>query len=168
MRLPNPDLALAQLAPPTTGFPPGFSPPAGGRGTTTITDPNDPLGQGGGKPSPPTFGGSSGLLGVIGAGLNAFVGWVSDVINQNKAPEDGETLANPPTGSKPINQTPWSGDHGKIKGSIGLGAADNTSIDKDGNVWGQNPNGTWTNYGYAGDYTGSGKANGQKGDDRSN
>jgi RHS repeat-associated protein len=72
----------------------------------------------------------------------------------------------PPPGTKPIDETAWSGDHGKIKGEIGLGPTDHTGIDPDGNVWGQNPDGSWTNYGPASDYTGSGKPSGKRGKDR--
>jgi RHS repeat-associated protein len=79
---------------------------------------------------------------------------------------DADTQDNPPTGSKPIDQTPWSGDHGQIKDAIGAGGADNTRIDPAGNVWSQNPDGTWTNYGQASDYTGSGRPTGRTGRDR--
>jgi hypothetical protein len=65
----------------------------------------------------------------------------------------GETAPKPPPGSKPIGKTPWSGDHGIIKGEIGLKPKDETKIDPDGNVWGQNPDGSWTNYGKAGNCT---------------
>jgi RHS repeat-associated protein len=71
-----------------------------------------------------------------------------------------------PTGSKPINETEWSGDHQGIKEGIGAGPADSTKIDPSGNVWGENPDGTWTNHGPAGNFTGSGKSSGRKGKDR--
>jgi len=72
----------------------------------------------------------------------------------------------PPPGSLPINETPWSGDHGSIKKQVGASPADNVKIDPDGNVWVQNPDGSWTDYGPASDYTGSGKPDGKRGKDR--
>jgi len=72
----------------------------------------------------------------------------------------------PPPGSKPINETEWSGDHQGIKGSIGAGPEDKVKIDPNGHVWGQEPDGTWTDHGPAKDYTGSGRASGHKGRDR--
>ena len=76
------------------------------------------------------------------------------------------TQSKPPAGSRPIDQTEWSGDHQDIKGAIDQGAKDKTSIDPAGNVWGENTDGSWTNYGPAGDYTGSGKPSGRRGRDR--
>jgi RHS repeat-associated protein len=72
----------------------------------------------------------------------------------------------PPPGSVPISDNPWSGDHGGIKGALGLGGKDSVFIDPDGNVWVQHPDGTWSNEGPASDYTGSGKASGKRGKDR--
>jgi RHS repeat-associated protein len=66
----------------------------------------------------------------------------------------------PPTGSRPIDQTPWAGDHRQIKSGVGAGAADSVYIDQNGNVWVENPDGTWENYGHAGTFTGSGKPSG--------
>ena len=43
---------------------------------------------------------------------------------------------------------------------------DNVRIDPGGNVWVENPDGSWTNEGPAGHYTGSGSPLGQKGKDR--
>ncbi|MET1257469.1 RHS repeat domain-containing protein, partial [Aliikangiella maris] len=80
--------------------------------------------------------------------------------------EEGDECGNLPTGSLPIDRTEWSGDHQDIKHGIGAGAADHTRIDRDGNVWLQNPDGSWSNFGYAGDYTGSGKPSGRRGKDR--
>jgi RHS repeat-associated protein len=76
------------------------------------------------------------------------------------------TADRPPAGSLGIDQTEWSGDHQGIKLGIGAGAADDVRIDPLGNVWGENPDGTWTNHGQAGDYTGSGRPSGQRGRDR--
>lgn len=72
----------------------------------------------------------------------------------------------PPPGSVPISGSPWSGDHGGIKGALGLGGRDSVFIDPEGNVWIQHPDGTWSNEGPASDYTGSGKASGRRGKDR--
>jgi len=71
-----------------------------------------------------------------------------------------------PSGSKPIDKTPWSGDHGEIKDGIGNGPADDTWISPDDHVWNQNPDGTYNDHGNAGDYTGSGKPSGNKGKNR--
>lgn len=79
---------------------------------------------------------------------------------------DKERVDRPPTGSKPISETPWSGDHGKIKEQVDAGADDNVSISPNGEVWRQNPDGSWTNFGKAGALTGSGQASGQSGKER--
>ena len=68
--------------------------------------------------------------------------------------------------SLPIDSTPWSGDHGIIKGDMGTGGTDKTRIDGNGNVWTQEKDGSWSNEGPVTDYTGSGKAAGQTGSDR--
>lgn len=80
--------------------------------------------------------------------------------------EDAEGVKRPPPGSKPIDQTPWSGDHQEIKRSIGAAAKDDTRISPDGDVWSHHPDGTWTNYGPAQDFTGPGRPKGQRGKDR--
>ena len=72
----------------------------------------------------------------------------------------------PPAGSKPISETPWSGDHGEIKAAVGAGAKDNVKISPDGKVWVQNPDGSWTDHGDVENLTGSGTASGEKGKDR--
>jgi uncharacterized protein RhaS with RHS repeats len=72
----------------------------------------------------------------------------------------------PPPGSVPISGSPWSGDHGGIKGALGLGGRDSVFIDPEGNVWVQRPDGSWSNEGPASDYTVSGKASGRRGKDR--
>ena len=79
---------------------------------------------------------------------------------------EGETEKRPPPGSKPIDKTDWSGDHGDIKEGIGAGPTDNVVVDSDNNVWGQNPDGSWSNHGPAGNFTGSGQPSGRKGKDR--
>jgi len=85
-----------------------------------------------------------------------------DVIPQNT------TKSNLPTGSLPIDQTPWSGDHQGIKDSIGAGPRDKVYIGPGPNqdVYVQNPDGSYQNVGPAGTYTGSGKPSGQRGKDR--
>jgi hypothetical protein len=60
------------------------------------------------------------------------------------------------------------GDHHQIKRAINARGTDKVSIDLEGNIWAQNPDGTWTNHGAATDYTGSGKAKGRRGKDRRN
>jgi hypothetical protein len=82
------------------------------------------------------------------------------------APSSRTGQSNPPPGSRPIDQTDWSGDHGQIKGALGLGGADNVVISPNGDVWAQNPDGSWTNAGPAGNYTGSGQPSGRTGGDR--
>jgi hypothetical protein len=72
----------------------------------------------------------------------------------------------PPTGSPPIDQTEWSGDHDEIKRAINARGADKVSIDPEGNIWAENLDGTWTNHGPASDYTKSGKAKGRRGKNR--
>jgi hypothetical protein len=67
----------------------------------------------------------------------------------------GETRINPPAGSRPIDETPWSGDHRAIKDGIGAEPSDSVRISPDGDVWGENSDGSWSNHGPAGDYTGS-------------
>lgn len=88
------------------------------------------------------------------------------VLSSDSTEEDESTAKRPPPGSRPISQTEWSGDHQAIKKAIGAGAADSTKIDPDGNVWGQNEAGTWTNHGPAETFTGSGKPSGRQGKDR--
>jgi hypothetical protein len=79
-----------------------------------------------------------------------------------------EARGRPPTGSLPIDETDWSGDHDTIKRAINVRGTDRVSIDLEGNVWAENPDGTWTNHGAATDYTASGKAKGRRGKDRRN
>ena len=80
--------------------------------------------------------------------------------------EDVEGVKRPPPGSKPINKTPWSGDHQEIKDAINAAPDDDTRISPNGDVWSQHPDGTWTNYGPARNFTGSGRPKGQRGKDR--
>jgi hypothetical protein len=80
--------------------------------------------------------------------------------------EENGGESRPPTGSKPIDQTDWSGDHQKIKKAVGAAPNDKVKISPSGEVWVENPDGSWTNHGEAGDYTGSGQASGRRGKDR--
>jgi uncharacterized protein RhaS with RHS repeats len=146
----------------------------------SYTDPNGltPLGLAigvgvrviGGRAAAAAIGaGARSMLGPTAGGIAACVlaGVCSmDAANDESGEGAGETAPRPPTGSKPIDQTPWSGDHRDIKHGVGAGAADHVSIAPNGDVWVQNPDGSWTNYGPASDYTGSGKASGRKGKDR--
>ncbi|MCI5208119.1 MAG: hypothetical protein D3910_04880 [Candidatus Electrothrix sp. ATG2] len=87
------------------------------------------------------------------------------ILNESCEGDDCDQDRLPP-GSKPIDKTPWSGDHGEIKDGIGNGPADDTWISPDDHVWSQNPDGTYQDHGPAGDYTGSGKPSGRRGKDR--
>ncbi len=77
-----------------------------------------------------------------------------------------ESAQKPPPGSKPINETERSGDHKAIKKGIQVKPTDDVRIAPNGDVWSQNPDGTWANHGYAGQFTGSGRASGRRGVDR--
>lgn len=105
------------------------------------------------------------LESAIGAERAAEVARVPGV-SLIEGDEFEEGAKRPPTGSRPIDQTPWSGDHENIKGGISANPDDNVRISPDGNVWLQNPDGTWTNHGPADSFTGSGKASGRRGKDR--
>lgn len=85
--------------------------------------------------------------------------------------EDGggdgdDRVDRPPSDAVPIDKTPWSGDHGQIKKAIGAGPQDKVRVDSNGDVWVQNPDGTWTNGGNASDITGRDDPSGRKGKDR--
>lgn len=71
-----------------------------------------------------------------------------------------------PTGSRGIDETPWSGDHGDIKDALGLRGDDKVYVDPSDNVWVQHPDGSFENEGPAGNFTGSGKPSGRTGRDR--
>ena len=109
--------------------------------------------------------------GPVGAGAGALIGAVSgwalaDYLSGILFEEANESQGKPPAGSKGINETEWSGDHGTIKGSLGLSGDDNVKISPDGEVWVETPEGKWVNEGPADSYTGSGKASGRRGKDR--
>jgi hypothetical protein len=106
----------------------------------------------------PEIAGGAAIGGGIGYLAGSAVDWAMGA--------SGSLSSRPPAGALPISETPWSGDHGSIKKQVGAGPADNVKIDPDDNVWVQNPDGSWTNYGPASDYTGSGKPNGRRGKDR--
>jgi RHS repeat-associated protein len=109
--------------------------------------------------TPAEIAGGAAMGGAIGYGIGSAID-----IMLNKSDEEG--ASRPPPGSKPIDKTPWSGDHVGIKKGVGAGATDDVRISPNGDVWVQNPDGSWTNYGPASSYTGSGKASGRKGKDR--
>jgi hypothetical protein len=77
-----------------------------------------------------------------------------------------DSASRPPAGSLPIDKTPWSGDHREIKRAIRVNPDDHVSISPSGEVWAQDPDGSWTNHGPASTFTGSGKASGRRGKDR--
>jgi RHS repeat-associated protein len=77
-----------------------------------------------------------------------------------------DSAQRPPAGSKPIDKTPWSGDHQDIKPAIGAKPGDNVRISPTDEVWLQNPDGSWTNHGPASNYTESGRPSGRRGKDR--
>lgn len=84
---------------------------------------------------------------------------VGNILNSDNAQR-------PPAGSRPINETPWSGDHGVIKGAIDAGPTDDVRISPAGEVWHKGPDGSWTNHGPVDTFTGSGKPSGRRGKDR--
>ena len=104
-------------------------------------------------------------LGEAGRSLGDALG---NILHIKPSPEgEGYDGADkPPIGSKPIDQTPWSGDHQKIKKEIDADAGDDTRISPNGDVWSQHPDGSWNNYGPASNLTGSGRASGRRGKDR--
>jgi hypothetical protein len=77
-----------------------------------------------------------------------------------------ENVIRPPAGSLPINETPWSGDHGRIKQAVDAKPDDDVRISPTGEVWVQNPDSSWTNHGDAKAFTGSGRPSGRRGKDR--
>jgi RHS repeat-associated protein len=103
------------------------------------------------------------VRGIIYYGSAALAAWgASQVYNSGS----DDRAARPPPGSKPIDQTDWSGDHGAIKDGVGARGDDSVKISPNGEVWVQNPDGSWTNGGPAGNYTGSGEPSGRQGKDR--
>ncbi len=85
--------------------------------------------------------------------------------NPNDEPRVG-THERPPTGSKPIDETAWSGDHRAIKEGVQAKPDDKVSISPDGEVWRQHPDGSWSTGGPAESYTGAGRAAGRTGKER--
>lgn len=102
---------------------------------------------------------------AIGLGVAVGIG-ASTPVSPQGADAMYHSDNRPPPGSKGIDETPWSGDHQGIKAGVGAGPRDKVKIDPDDNVWVQNPDGSWTNHGEAGAYTGSGRPSGKKGKDR--
>ena len=64
-----------------------------------------------------------------------------------KGPGDPEGCNKLPTGSRGINETPYTGDHGPIKEQINARPMDNVFIDPNGGVWLELPNGTYQPHG---------------------
>jgi hypothetical protein len=86
--------------------------------------------------------------------------------NGDENDEIKENVIRPPAGSVPIDETPWSSDHGEIKEVAGVRGDHDVRISPKGDVWGQHPDGTWSNYGPAKNITGSGRPRGRRGKDR--
>ena len=118
-------------------------------------------GAGGGTlvaPGVGTIGG--GIEGAVvgateGAAWGAAAGAAIGTILTNQ--ESDDAAGRPPPGSRPIDQTEWSPNHSEIKRAIGAKPYDNVRISPNGEVWAQNPNGSWTNHGPAQSYINSGR-----------
>jgi RHS repeat-associated protein len=110
--------------------------------------------------------------GMIAGGISIGIlagGAIYDLAGQlydYLAGDQSDRSSKPPPGSKGIDETEWSGDHREIKDGVGARPRDNVKIDPSGNVWRENPDGTWTNAGPAEDYVRSGKPSGRRGQDR--
>ena len=98
----------------------------------------------------------------ITKGFKAFKEAVGNIFKS----QADEQKNRPPPGSKPINETPWSGSHREIKKGITGESTDNIRISPDNEVWSENPDGSWTNHGSASIFTGSGNPLGRRGKDR--
>lgn len=105
---------------------------------------------------------AEGIFDVIGS---IFTG-IGSIFNSDQGDSCNDCMKRPPTGSRPIDQTDWSGDHQEIKRGIGAGPKDKVYISPGGNVIGQNPDGTYSDHGPAGGYTESGESSGRRGKDR--
>ena len=89
---------------------------------------------------------------------------IPDVANPNPDPDGCNRL---PTGSRGINETPYSPDHGIIKDQILATATDNVFIDLTGGVWLELPNGTFQPHGPVEQYLpGKGRGNDWRGERR--
>jgi hypothetical protein len=189
---PAPNVVLAQfappMAPPVAGVPPPGAPgsaappdPKLGRAFLSLIDPRplfDALGNlvhpepprpeqkppaTAPDPGPPASAPAG--SGRVPAGIQPGTNPPSDIDGTDFVHSEGDA-ARPPAGSRPIDQTPWSGDHDEIKDAIGAGNKDNVRISPIGEVWAQNPDGSWTNHGSASSFTGSGRPSGRRGKDR--
>jgi hypothetical protein len=115
---------------------------------------------------------TDGFIGSNGRAVREIGDWIRSIFHNGRNDENDENDDNeenavrPPAGSRPINETPWSGDHTEIKEAAGAGATTNVKISPKGNVWARHPDGSWTNYGPAEQFTGSGKPGGRRGKDR--
>lgn len=110
-----------------------------------------------------TYAGAATLGSMIGIGVYDLTH--PNIYNSGTG-DSSDRAKRPPPGSRPIDQTPWSGDHQGIKEGVGAGPSDNVKISPNGDVWVENPDGSWTNAGPASTYTGSGKPSGRRGKDR--
>lgn len=99
---------------------------------------------------------------------NIKAGWkaLSSKMFSEGADSGDEGQSKPPPDTVPIDGTKWSGDHQNIKGQSGAGATDNTRVGPTGEVWVQQPGGSWVNTGNANDMIGGSEASGRKGKDR--
>jgi hypothetical protein len=112
---------------------------------------------------------ADGFIKSNGRAVREIGDWIRGIFHngQNDENDDNEENAvRPPAGSRPINETPWSGDHTEIKRAVRAGATTNVKISPRGDVWAQHPDGSWTNHGSAEQFTGSGKPGGRRGKDR--
>jgi RHS repeat-associated protein len=78
--------------------------------------------------------------------------------------DDGQVK--PPPDTIPIDETKWSGDHQGIKEDSQAGPATNVRVGPSGDVWVQQPSGSWVNTGNANDMIGGSEASGRRGKDR--
>ena len=97
---------------------------------------------------------------------NAVAPRIRNWMNSEGASSGDEVQSKPPPDTVPIDGTKWSGDHQNIKGQSGAGAADNTRVGPTGEVWVQQPGGSWVNTGNASDMIGGSEASGRNGKDR--
>jgi hypothetical protein len=110
--------------------------------------------------------------GFIGSNIHAgrVIGdWIRGIFHNGRNDENDdneEHAVRPPAGSRPINETPWSGDHTEIKDAVDAKPNSDVRISPSGKVWAQHPDGSWTNHGPAENFTGSGKPKGRRGKDR--
>jgi hypothetical protein len=103
---------------------------------------------------------------AAGAGLTAGQAILGGAALLGGAAILNNNVSRPPAGSRPINETDWSGDHTEIKRAAGAQPNDSVKISPTGDVWVQKPDGSWENHGSADTFTGSGRPDGRRGKDR--